>query len=129
MYSTANQCPGGGRGSASNSGSDIVAGPCCEKKHQNLTPLLHSSLQPFLSLLVTTLPSAFDFDRAPEGRGGKNKVFLHTLLFRQPLSPQYRILIRIHKPQIPLLNLYILTLSVTSMENRFLLFVPQNTDC
>ena len=76
------------------------------KNDQNLTPLLHSSLQPFLSLLVTTLSSAFDSDRAPEGRGGKNKVFLHTLLCRQPLSPQYRILIRIHKPQIPLLNLY-----------------------
>ena len=38
----------------------------------------------------------------------KSDLFLHTLLCRQPLSPQYRILIRIHKPQIPQLNLYIL---------------------
>ena len=34
-------------------------------------------------------------------------MFLHTLLCRQPLTPQYRILIRIYKPQIPQLNLYI----------------------
>ena len=44
------------------------------KNDQNLTPLLHSSLQPFLSLLVTTLSSAFDSDREPERRGGKVSV-------------------------------------------------------
>ena len=126
MYSTANQCPSGGRGSASNSGSDIVAGPCCEKNDQNLTPLLHSSLQPFLYLLVTTLSSAFDSDRAPERRGGKNKVFLHMLLCRQPLSPHYRILIRIYKPQIPLLNLYNTKNLYENGPNPFFFFGTKN---
>ena len=33
--------------------------------------ILHSFLQPFLSLLVTTLSSAFDSDREPDRRGVK----------------------------------------------------------
>ena len=118
MYSTANQCPSGGRGSASEFGLRYSRRSLEVKNDQNLTPLLHSSLQPFLSLLVTTLSSAFDSDRAPERRGGKNKVFLYTLLCRQPLSPQYRILIRINKPQIPQLNLYILSGGLLECWNR-----------
>ena len=52
------------------------------------------------------LTSAFDSARVPNVGGERPRAPSSHLVSTKPLSPQYRILLRLHKPQIPQLNLY-----------------------
>ena len=54
----------------------------------------------FLISAREPLTSAFDSARVPT-IGGWGPVPFSTTSCRQPLSPQYRILLRLHKPQVP----------------------------